>query len=63
MGYTISPIGLLVHAHDDWPCAVCRPQYLTESRGPCLCLQCARNLMTAAAEKALHSKLGWNIAY
>ena len=52
-----------MHACDDWPCAVCRPQYLTEGRGPYLCLKCARNLMTAAAEKALHSKLGWNIAY
>jgi hypothetical protein len=49
VGYTISPIGLLVHAHDDWPCAVCRPQELSESRGHCLCLHCARNLMTAAA--------------
>jgi hypothetical protein len=52
MGYTISPIGLLVHAHDDWPCAVCSPQYLTESRGHCLCLKCARNLMTAVAAGA-----------
>jgi hypothetical protein len=42
---------------------VCRPQYLTESRGSCLCLKSARNLMTAAAEKALHSKLGWNMGW
>jgi hypothetical protein len=41
-------MGLLVHAHDDSPCAVCRPQDISESRGHCLCLKCARNLMTAA---------------
>jgi hypothetical protein len=43
----ISTRGLLIHIRRDWPCAVCRPWESTESRGFCLCAECARYLIHA----------------
>jgi len=37
-----------VHSHEDWPCAVCRPQKVVESRACCLCSDCAQAMMVAA---------------
>ena len=41
--------GLLVHSCDDWPCAVCRPGRISESRAYCLCLNCAYGIVAAAS--------------
>jgi len=49
MDYALSTGGLLVHDRSDWPCAVCRPGRIMESRGYCLCANCARNIIAAAA--------------
>ena len=48
MGYAMSPGGLLVHDRKDWPCAACRPHDISESRGFCLCVECAHGVMAAA---------------
>jgi hypothetical protein len=48
MDYAITPGGLMVHARNDWPCAVCRPHLTTECKGFCLCLKCAHNMIFAA---------------
>ncbi len=48
MDFAMSPGGLLLHARKDWPCIVCRPQNLSESRGFCLCLDCAHAVLAAA---------------
>lgn len=49
MEFILSEGGLLVHSRTDWPCAVCNPYVICESRGFCLCLPCARNLLLAAS--------------
>lgn len=41
--------GLLVHSSEDWPCAVCRPSQISESRAYCLCLHCAHAIVAAAS--------------
>jgi hypothetical protein len=41
--------GLLVHSCEDWPCAVCRPGLISESRAYCLCLNCAYGIVAAAS--------------
>ncbi len=47
--FALTPGGLLVHSCDDWPCAVCRPNSISESRAYCLCLNCAYGLVAAAS--------------
>jgi hypothetical protein len=48
MDYAVSHGGLLVHARKDWPCAVCRPQGISEGRGFWLCAHCAHGMIVAA---------------
>lgn len=48
MNYALSPGGLLIHNRKDWPCAVCRPESLSENKGNCLCLDCAHATLAAA---------------
>jgi len=45
----MTPGGLLVHSSDYWPCAVCRPGQISESRAYCLCLSCAHAIVAAAS--------------
>jgi hypothetical protein len=45
----MTPGGLLVHSCDEWPCAVCRPSQISESRAYCLCLNCAYAIVAAAS--------------
>ncbi len=52
MDYTMSPRGLLVHDRSDWPCAVCRPQQIFETRGFYLCEECAHAIVAAAGAGA-----------
>ena len=47
--YAMTPGGLLVHSNEDWPCAVCRPSQITETRSYCICLNCAYTIMAAAS--------------
>ena len=47
--FAMTPGGLLVHSCDDWPCAVCRPSQISESRAYCLCLSCAYAIVAAAS--------------
>ncbi|MBZ5516550.1 MAG: hypothetical protein LAN62_17215 [Acidobacteriia bacterium] len=47
MRYAVSPGGLMVHARDDWPCAMCRPHLSTECKGFWMCLNCAQNMIFA----------------
>ncbi len=49
MDFALTPGGLLVHSCEDWPCAVCRPSQITESRAYCICLHCAYAIMAAAS--------------
>ena len=49
MDFAVTPGGLLVHSDPDWPCAVCRPGEISESRGYCLCLNCAYAILAAAS--------------
>jgi ribosomal protein L37AE/L43A len=48
MDYAVSHGGLLVHARKDWPCAVCRPEGMSEGRGFWLCAHCAHGMIVAA---------------
>ena len=48
MDYAMSQGGLLVHSRGDWPCAICRPRDTGEDLGFCICLRCARAIITAA---------------
>jgi hypothetical protein len=48
MDYAVSRGGLLVHDRRDWPCALCRPQAISECRGFCLCSRCAHGMIVAA---------------
>ncbi len=48
MDYAVSRGGLLVHARQDWPCALCRPQGSSEARGFWLCARCAHGMIIAA---------------
>ncbi|MFB3921790.1 MAG: hypothetical protein ACE145_08710 [Terriglobia bacterium] len=48
MDYAMSPGGLMVHSRRDWPCAVCSPDRVSESRGFCLCARCAQGMIFAA---------------
>ena len=48
MDFALTPGGLLVHSYDEWPCAVCRPGQISESRAYCLCLNCAYAVVAAA---------------
>lgn len=52
MEFALSRSGLMVHDHEDWPCAVCRPERIRDSRGYCLCLRCARRVWAAAGSGA-----------
>jgi len=47
--FAMTPGGLLVHSCDAWPCAVCRPSQISESRAYCLCLNCAYAVVAAAS--------------
>jgi hypothetical protein len=47
MEFALSGNGLMVHDRQDWPCAVCRPERIADSRGYCICVRCARRVMTA----------------
>lgn len=47
--FAMTPGGLLVHMNEDWPCAVCRPSQISESRAYCLCLNCAYAVVAAAS--------------
>ena len=46
--FALTEGGLLVHSNEDWPCAVCRPGSITETRSYCLCLSCAYTIVAAA---------------
>jgi hypothetical protein len=46
--FAMTPGGLLVHSNDEWPCAVCRPSEIAETRSYCLCLNCAYTIVAAA---------------
>jgi ribosomal protein L37AE/L43A len=48
MDYAVSRGGLLVHARQDWPCALCRPQGSSEAQGFWLCARCAHGMIIAA---------------
>ncbi len=48
MEYAMSPGGLMVHTRKDWPCAVCKPDRASESRGFWLCAHCAQGMIFAA---------------
>ncbi len=48
MDYVTSSGGLMVHSRSDWPCAGCRPNPLSDSRGFCLCVKCAHGVISAA---------------
>lgn len=48
MEYAVSMGGLVVHSRQDWPCAVCRPWEILETRHFALCRRCAHGLLTAA---------------
>jgi hypothetical protein len=47
--FAVTTGGMLVHSCEDWPCAVCRPGQITESRAYCLCLNCAYGIVVAAS--------------
>ena len=47
--FAMTPGGLLVHSSEAWPCAVCRPSLISESRAYCLCLNCAYAIVAAAS--------------
>jgi hypothetical protein len=47
--FAMTPGGLLVHSCREWPCAVCRPTQILESRAYCLCLSCAYAVVAAAS--------------
>jgi hypothetical protein len=47
--FAMTPGGLLVHSSDNWPCAVCRPSQIAESRAYCICLNCAYAIVAAAS--------------
>jgi len=47
--FALTEGGLLVHSCDEWPCAVCRPSQISESRAYCLCLNCAYAIVAAAS--------------
>ena len=47
--FAMTPGGLLVHSCENWPCAVCRPSLISESRAYCLCLHCANAIVVAAS--------------
>ena len=49
MDFAMTSGGLLVHSCEDWPCAVCRPSKIVESRAYCLCLNCAYGIVAAAS--------------
>ncbi len=49
LDFAMTPGGLLVHSCEEWPCAVCRPGQISESRAYCLCLNCSYALMAAAS--------------
>lgn len=48
MIFVKSARSLGVGSREDWPCAVCRPRKVVESRACCLCLDCVRAMMVAA---------------
>ena len=47
--FAMTPGGLLVHSCQEWPCAVCRPSEIAESRAYCLCINCAYAIVAAAS--------------
>ena len=48
MEYAMSTGGLMVHTRKDWPCAICKPDRASESRGFWLCAHCAQGMIFAA---------------
>lgn len=54
--FAMTPGGLLVHSNEDWPCAVCRPSQISESRAYCLCLNCAYTVVAAASAGELGAR-------
>jgi len=51
MNFVVTRAGVLIHAQEEWPCAVCRPQDTVESGGAFLCLDCAHHLIERAARE------------
>jgi hypothetical protein len=51
MNFVVTRAGVLIHAQEGWPCAVCRPQDTVESGGAFLCLDCAHHLIERAARE------------
>ncbi len=49
MDFALTSGGLLVHSCAEWPCAICRPGQISESRAYCLCLNCSYALVAAAS--------------
>ena len=45
MEYVLSSEKLLIHAREDWPCALCRLGDASERSGLWLCLHCAQNVI------------------
>jgi hypothetical protein len=52
MDFIVTRAGVMVHAQQEWPCGVCRPQDTIESGGAFLCLECAHHLIERAAKEA-----------
>ncbi len=48
MDFAMSPGGLMIHAREDWPCAVCRSDRVLEGVGYTLCIDCAYAIVAAA---------------
>jgi hypothetical protein len=48
MNFIVTRAGVMIHAQEEWPCAVCRPQDTVESGGAFLCLECAHHLIEGA---------------
>jgi len=51
MDFVVTRAGVMIHAQEDWPCAVCRPQDTVESGGAFLCLECAHHMIERAAKE------------
>jgi len=51
MNFVVTRAGVMIHAQEEWPCAVCRPQDTIESGGAFLCLDCAHHLIERAVKE------------
>jgi hypothetical protein len=58
MNFVVTRAGVMIHAQEDWPCAVCRPQDTVESGGAFLCLDCAHHLIEQAARELEDERSG-----